>query len=76
MAAIREVQYPQQRHLVVAYGTLPTDRVIAPAPAELRFALGVAAAVDGIPLDDGDDTPQYDERMGEAFRAQQREIVG
>ena len=67
MVAIGEVQDPQQRHLVVARGTLSAHRPIEPAPAELRLALRVATAINGIPFDDGDNAPQHRERMGEAL---------
>ena len=69
MVTIREVQHPQQCHLVVARFTLSAHRRIEPAPAELRFAFGIAASVNGIPFDDGDNTLQHGKRMGEAFGA-------
>jgi len=76
MAAISEVQDPQQRHLVVACFPLAAHGGIEPAPAKLRLAFLVAATVDGIPFDDVDDAPQHRERMGEALGAQQGEIIG
>src|SRR6516162_1035969 len=76
MAAISEVQDPQQRHLVVACFPLAAHRGIETAPAKLRLAFLVAATVDSIPFDDVDDAPQHRERMGEALGAQQGEIIG
>src|SRR5215472_10604594 len=76
MMAIRKVQHPQQSQLVRARGALPSHRRIEAAPTELRFALLIAAAVEGISLDDRDYAAQHVERMGEALGAQKREIVG
>src|SRR6516162_6956979 len=42
MAAISEVQDPQQCHLVVARGALSAQRRIEPAPAELRLPFRTA----------------------------------
>src|SRR5262249_52964442 len=76
MTAVGEVQDPQQRHLIIARGALSAQSPVEPTPAELRLTFRVAAVIDGIPFDNGDNTPQYSERMGEALRSQQREIIG
>ena len=75
MTAIREIQDPQHRHLIIAGGALAPHRRIKSAPGELRLAFWIAAAVNGITFDDGDDAPQHSKRMDDALGAQQREIV-
>jgi hypothetical protein len=45
--------------------TLSTHRRIEPASPELGFAFGIAASIDGISFDDGDDTLQDGMRMSE-----------
>ena len=56
MPSVRKIQYPEQRHLIIAGRPLSAHRPIESAPAELRFAFRIAAAVDGIAFDDGDNT--------------------
>ena len=77
MVAIRQVEDPEQRHLVIRRGILlPADRPVEAAAPELRLALRARVAIDSVAFKHLDDLLERLQGIDEMLRPDEIEVVG